>query len=155
MDAPIDKYFSIGLVHVVKCRRVSGLLIVLKPRFQPNDPQSRRFCRARKRPKSDLRSGFMSRTGTTNELVDTVGDALSGDAQLCHGPVGGAAVGAFLGRGMVEQPLGQAGRQHEIAVGDGDEAVAWRMIPNFRAARLSDAPIEMLDGFEMAERAGL
>ena len=40
---------------------------------------------------------------------------------------------------MVDQPLGQAGRQHELAVGDGDEAVAERMEPEFRPARLADA----------------
>ena len=56
---------------------------------------------------------------------------------------------------MVDQPLGQAGRQHERAVGDGDEAVAERVEPELRSALLADARIEMLDGFEVAGRAGL
>ena len=56
---------------------------------------------------------------------------------------------------MIDQPLGQAGRQHELAVGDGDEAVAECMEPEFRPARLADACIEVLDGFEMAGRTGL
>ena len=90
-----------------------------------------------------------------NQLVDPVGDALGGGAQLLHGPVGGVALGDVLGRGMVDQPLGQADRQHELAVGDGDEAVAERVEPELRPALLADAPIEMLDGFEMAGRAGL
>lgn len=56
---------------------------------------------------------------------------------------------------MVDQPLGQAGRQHELAVGDGDEAVAQRVEPEPCPARLADARVEMLDGFEMAGGAGL
>ena len=90
-----------------------------------------------------------------NQLVDPVGDALGGVAQQLHGPVGGVALGDVLGGGVVDQPLGQAGRQYELAVGDGDEAVAQRMEPELRPARLSDARIEMLDGFEVAGRADL
>ena len=56
---------------------------------------------------------------------------------------------------MVDQPLGEAGRQHEFAVGDGDEAVAQGMEPELRPARLADARVEMLHGFEVAGRAGL
>ena len=56
---------------------------------------------------------------------------------------------------MVDQPLGQAGRQRELAIGDGDEAVARRMEPASRPARLADARIEMLDGFEMVGSADL
>ena len=97
----------------------------------------------------------MRRSRPADQLVDPVGDALGGAAQLRHGPVGGVALGDVLGGGMVDQPLGQAGRQHELAVGDGDEAVAERMEPEFRPAGLADAGIEMLDGFEMAGGAGL
>lgn len=97
----------------------------------------------------------MRLTRDESELVDPVCDALGGLAELRHGPVGGVSFGNVLGRGMVDQPLGQAGRQHEFAVGDGDEAVAERMEPEFRAARLADARVEMLDGFEMAGGAGL
>ena len=89
------------------------------------------------------------------ELIDPVRDALSGVAELLHGPVGGIALGDVLGRGVVDQPLGQAGREHELAVGDCDEAVAQCMEPEFRPARLANARIEMLDRFEMAGRAGL
>lgn len=56
---------------------------------------------------------------------------------------------------MVDQPLGEAGRQHELAIGDRDEAVAERMEPELRAAGLADARVQMLDGFEVAGRAGL
>ena len=97
----------------------------------------------------------MQRIRAESEFIDPVGDALSGVAQLLDGPVGGVAFGDILGGGMVDQPLGQAGRQHELAVGDGDEAVAQRMEPEFRPARLADARIEMLDGFEVAGRADL
>ena len=97
----------------------------------------------------------MRRTRAENQLVDPVGDALGSAAQLRHGPVGGVALGDVLRRGMVDQPLGQASRQHELAVGDGDEAVAERMEPEFCPARLADARIEMLDGFEVAGCAGL
>ena len=45
---------------------------------------------------------------SANKLVDSVGDALGGVAQLLHGPVGGIALRDVLGRGMVDQPLGQA-----------------------------------------------
>ena len=97
----------------------------------------------------------MRRTRPTSEFIDPVRDALGGVAQLRHGPVGGIALGDVLGRGMIHQSLGQAGREHELAVGDGDEAVAQGMEPEFRPAGLADARIEMLDGFEMAGRAGL
>ena len=97
----------------------------------------------------------MLQTGSANQPVDPVGNSLGGVTQLRHGPVGGVALSDVIGRGVVDQPLGQAGRQHELAVGDRDEAVAECMEPEFRPARLADARIEMLDGFEMAGRAGL
>ena len=74
---------------------------------------------------------------------------------MLHVPVGGVALSRVLRRGMVDQRLGPAGRQHELAVCDGDEAVAQRMEPEFRPAGLADASIEMLDGCELAGRAGL
>ena len=94
-------------------------------------------------------------TCAKSELVDPVRDALGGVAQLRHGPVGGVALGDVLGWRVVDQPLGQAGRQHEFSIGDGDEAVAERMEPEFRPAGLADARVEMLDRFEMAGGAGL
>ena len=45
---------------------------------------------------------------------------------------------------MVDQPLGQAGKQHELAVGHGDEAVAWRIEPEPRPVHLADARINRL-----------
>ena len=42
--------------------------------------------------------GVSSRGNTTpNQLVDLVGDALGGVAELFHGPVGGIALGHVLG----------------------------------------------------------
>ena len=46
-----------------------------------------------------------------------------------HGPVGGVALGHILGPGMVDEALGQARGQHQLAVGDGDEAFAQRVEP--------------------------
>ena len=60
-------------------------------------------------------------------------------AELLHGPVGGVALGHVLGPGMIDQPLGEARRQHQLAVRHGDEAVAKGMEPEPRAARLADA----------------
>ena len=97
----------------------------------------------------------MRRARAANGLVDPVCDALGGVALLLDGPVGGVALRDVLGRGVVDEPLGQAGRQHEFVVGDGDEAVAQRMEPESRPARVADARIDMLDGFEMAARADL
>ena len=97
----------------------------------------------------------MRRIRPANQHVDPVGDALGGAAELRHGPVCDIALGDVLGGGMVDQPLGEAGRQHQFAVGDGDEAVAQRMEPEFRPAGLADVRIEMLDGFEVAGCTGL
>ena len=71
----------------------------------------------------------------------------------CHGPVGSVPLGDVRGRCMVDQPLGQARGQHELSVGDGDEAVSERMEPESGPARLADARVEVLDGFEMSGRA--
>ena len=56
---------------------------------------------------------------------------------------------------MVDRPLGEAGRQHELAVGHGDEAVAQRMESELRPASLADARIEMLNFLKMAGPADL
>ena len=56
---------------------------------------------------------------------------------------------------MVDQPLGQARGQHELAVGNGDEAVAERMEPEPGPARLADVRVEVLDRFEMSGRTGV
>ena len=97
----------------------------------------------------------MCRSRSADVLVDPVGDALGGVAQLFHGPVGGVALGDVRGRGVIDQPLGQARGQHELAVGNGDEAVSERMEPEPGPARLADSRVEMLDGFEMPRSAGL
>ena len=115
----------------------------------------RRCSRLGKLPECGLRSDLMRRTGPTSEFVYPVGDALGGIAQLFHGPVGGVALGDVRGRGMVDQPLGQAGRKHELAVSDGDEAVAKRMEPEPGPARFPSARVEVRDGFEVAGGAGL
>lgn len=103
----------------------------------------------------ELRKGLLRRVRSANVLVDPVGNSLCCVTQLFHGPVGGVALGDVRGRGMVDEPLGQAGRHHEFTVGDGDEAVSKRMEPKPGAARLADARVEMLDGFEMSGRAVL
>ena len=56
---------------------------------------------------------------------------------------------------MVEQPLGQAARQHQFVVGHGDEAVAQRVEPELRAALLADARVEMLRAADAPGTAGL
>ena len=104
---------------------------------------------------SGLRCGLTRRARADSEFVDPVCGEVGGVARLLHGPVRGVAPGDVLGRGMVDQPLGQAGRQHEFVIGDGDAAVSQRVEPEFRPAGLADARIEVLDGFEMAGRADL
>ena len=84
------------------------------------------------------RAGRGRRCAGTNELVNLVGDALGRVAKLFHRPVGGVALGDVLRPGMVDQPLGEARRQHQVAVGDADEAVAKRVEPELRPAGLAD-----------------
>ena len=56
---------------------------------------------------------------------------------------------------MVDQPLGQTRRQHELAVGHCDEAVAKRVKPEPRATRLAGARVQVLHALEMARAADL
>ena len=58
------------------------------------------------------------------DLVYAVGDELGRAAELADGPVGRVALGHVGGPGVVDQPLGQRTRQGQVAVGDGDQAVA-------------------------------
>ena len=55
-------------------------------------------------------------------LVDLVGGTPGGVAEPVHGPAGGVALTHVPGPGMIDKPLGQAGQQHEIAVGDAGPA---------------------------------
>ena len=68
------------------------------------------------------RAGRGRRSASTNEVVNLVGDAL-----------GRVALGHVVGPGVVDQPLGQARRQHQVAVGDADEAVAKGVEPCSRS----------------------
>ena len=45
---------------------------------------------------------------------------------------------------MVDQPLGEAVGEHQFAVGHGDEAVAQRVEPELRPARLADTGVQVL-----------
>ena len=54
---------------------------------------------------------------------------------------------------MVDQPLGERGGQHQLALGNGDEAVAQAMEPELGPAGLADASIEMVRVLDMAGRA--
>ena len=55
---------------------------------------------------------------------------------------------------MVDQPLGQRRRQHQLALGDSNEAVAQPVEPELGAAGLADAGIEMMRVLDMAGGAG-
>ena len=94
-------------------------------------------------------------TRSANQLVDTIGNARRCVAQLRHGPVGGVALGDVIGRGMVDQPLGEDCWQHGLTVGNGSEAVSEGMEPEPRPASPADAGVQMLDGFEVAGRTCL
>ena len=92
----------------------------------------------------------MCRRARCNQRIDPVGDFLGGVAELVHGPVGGVALGHVPGPGMVDEALCQAGGQHQLAVGDGNEAVAQCMEPEPCPARLADAGVEMPQALDMA-----
>ena len=76
--------------------------------------------------------------------LDSVCNVLSRLAKLPESPVGCIAFGDVVGACMVDQPLGQRGRQHQLALGDGDETVAQAVGPELGAARLAIAGIEMV-----------
>ena len=86
--------------------------------------------------------------------LDPVGDILRRFAELGDGPVGGIAFGDVVGAGMVDEALGEGGGQHQLAFGDGDEAVPQAVKPELGAAGLADAAVEMVDILHMAGGAG-
>ena len=55
---------------------------------------------------------------------------------------------------MVDQTLDEAGWQHKVAVGDGDEAVPHRVEREARPARLADACVQVLHALDVS-RSGL
>ena len=55
---------------------------------------------------------------------------------------------------MVHQPLGERGRQHQLALGSGDEGIAQAVEPELGPAGLADAGIEMVRVLDVAGRAG-
>ena len=75
-------------------------------------------------------------------------------AKLGDGPVGGVALGDVVGPGVVDEALRQRGRQHELSLCNGDEAVAQAVEPELRAAGLADAAVEMVRVLYMAGGAG-
>ena len=86
--------------------------------------------------------------------LDPVGDSLRRLAKLRNGPVGRVALGDIVGPGVVDQPLGERGWQHEIALGHGDEAVAQAVEPELGAAALADAGVEMMRVLDVAGGTG-
>ncbi len=59
------------------------------------------------------------------------------------------APGRGPGPGMIDRPPGQARRQHQVAVGGGNAAVAQRMEPEPDAAGVADARVQGRHAFKM------
>ena len=57
------------------------------------------------------------------QRLDPVGDVLRRRAELGDGPVGGVAFGDVVRAGVVDEAFREGGGQHQLALGDGDEAV--------------------------------
>ena len=55
--------------------------------------------------------------------LNAIGDPLGGIAELGDGPVGSVFLDDFVGPRVVDQSFGERGRQHQFALGDGDETV--------------------------------
>ena len=55
-----------------------------------------------------------------HQRLDAVGDLLHRPAQLLDCPIGGVALRNVIGKSVVDQPLGQRRRQHQVALRDGD-----------------------------------
>ena len=96
--------------------------------------------------------GDTSRSG--QHRLDLVGDVLRRRAELGDGPVGGIAFGDIVWGGVIDEALGEGGGQHQLALGDGDEAVPQTVEPELGAAGLADAAVEMMDVLHMAGGAG-
>ena len=71
----------------------------------------------------------------------TVGDVLRRRAELGDGPVGGVAFGDVVRAGVVDEAFREGGGQHQLALGDGDEAVSQPVKPELGAAGLADAAV--------------
>ena len=95
-----------------------------------------------------------SRYGCVHQGIDLVGDALRGFAQLPDGPVGRVPLGDVVGPDVVDQPLGQSARQQQVAFCHCDETIPQSVVPELRAARLADQPVEMSQVDDMARGAG-
>ena len=88
------------------------------------------------------------------QRLDPVGDVLRRRAELGDGPVGGVAFGDVVRAGVVDEAFREGGGQHQLALGDGDEAVPQAVKPELGAAGLADAAVEMMDILHMAGGAG-
>ena len=86
----------------------------------------------------------LRRLGAAHQRLDPIGDLLSRLAELRDGPVSRVAFDDVVGAGVVDQPLGERGGQHQLAFGDGDETVPQSMEPEFRAAGLTYTRVEMM-----------
>ena len=94
------------------------------------------------------------RRGFKRQGLDPIGDLLRGLAKLGDGPIGGVSLGDVVGPGVVDQPLGERGGQHQLALGNGDEAVAQAVEPELGTAGLADAGVKMMRVLDVAGRAG-
>ena len=92
--------------------------------------------------------------GLKRQGLDPIGDLLRRLSKLGDGPVGGVSLGHVVGPGVVDQPLGERGRQHQLALGDGDEGVAEAVEPELGTAGLADAGVKMMRVLDVAGRAG-
>ena len=87
------------------------------------------------------------------QSLDAIGDLLCRLTKLGHGPVGSVAFGDVIGAGMVDEPLGQRGMQHELSLGNGDETVPEAVEPELGPAGLADTGVEMMGILDMARGA--
>ena len=86
--------------------------------------------------------------------LDPVGDPLLGLAKLFDGPVCRLPLRDIVGPGVVDQPLGERGVQHQFTLGDGDEAIGKPVETELRSARLANAGVEVMQILDMAGGAG-
>ncbi len=92
-------------------------------------------------------------SSTFHKFIDPIGNALSWFAELVHGPVRSIALGHVTRAGVIDQPLGERPRQHQLALGHGDERVAQSVEPELRATGLGDAAVMPVQFHDMARRA--
>ncbi len=69
-------------------------------------------------------------------------------------PHSSVSLGDIVGPGVVDQPLGERGGKHQLALGNGDEGVAQAVEPELGPAGLADAGIEMMRVLDVAGCAG-